>query len=75
MDQRLLLTDEVHLLKTKNFNKLQSKLKRNPLTDTKKTTGSAGTSLISADNFFINISWCYFCKLVCFVVEFVWKWV
>ena len=36
MDQSLLLSDEMHLLKIRNFDKLRSKLKNIPLTDTKK---------------------------------------
>ena len=37
MNQSLLLSDELHLLKSRNFEKLQSKLKNTPLTDMKKT--------------------------------------
>ena len=43
MDQSLLLSDEMHLLKIRNFDKLQSKLKNIPLTDTKNTAGSGIT--------------------------------
>ena len=68
MDQSLLLSDEVHLLKIRNFDKLQSKLKNISLTDKKNTAGADSTFLISAGNVVLTsvgvifVNWCVLLK-------------